>query len=69
MTAIISGLCNWFTVGVYGLMEGISIVIAAIFLIFVTSLADFMKDRQFVELQSIIKDESIAVIRGREGAT
>jgi hypothetical protein len=30
---------------------------------------DWMKDKQFVKLQSSVKDEEIAVIRGKYGAT
>lgn len=38
-------------------------------MILITSGADYLKDRNFVTLQSMIKDEIIAVIRGRVGAT
>jgi len=42
----------------------------AIFIIVsLTSLNDWVKDKQFVKLQSIVKDEDIAVIRGKYGAT
>lgn len=34
-----------------------------------TSLNDWVKDKQFVKLQSLVKDEEIAVIRGKYGAT
>jgi magnesium-transporting ATPase (P-type) len=34
-----------------------------------TSLNDWVKDKQFVRLQSSVKDENIAVIRGKHGAT
>lgn len=34
-----------------------------------TSLNDWVKDKQFVRLQSLVKDEDIAVIRGKHGAT
>lgn len=34
-----------------------------------TSLNDWVKDKQFVRLQSSVKDEDIAVIRGKHGAT
>lgn len=34
-----------------------------------TSLNDWIKDKQFVRLQSSVKDEDIAVIRGKHGAT
>jgi P-type Ca2+ transporter type 2C len=52
-----------------GLVEGISIIIASIILIAITSVADWLKDRQFVGLQSLIKEETVAVIRGKFGAT
>ena len=38
-------------------------------MIMITSGADYLKDRNFVTLQSMIKDEISAVIRGRVGAT
>jgi hypothetical protein len=35
----------------------------------ISSLNDWMKDKNFVKLQSELKDETIAVIRGKYGAT
>lgn len=36
---------------------------------FTTSFADYMKDRQFVKLQSLVKNEDVTVIRGKYNAT
>lgn len=52
-----------------GLVEGISIIISALVLIALASLADWFKDCRFVNLQSLIKDENITVIRGKFGAS
>lgn len=45
-----SGLCGWIAVGVGALTEGISIIIAGIVMIMITSGADYLKDRNFVTL-------------------
>lgn len=44
-------------------------MIAIALIITVTSLADWLKDCRFVTLQSLIKDESVPVVRGKFGAT
>jgi len=64
-TALISGVCGAISLGWHGLTEGICIVIMAILMLFISSAADYVKDRKFVTLQSMIKDEDIPVIRGR----
>jgi len=48
--ALLSALCGWITVGVGALAEGISIIIAGIVMILITSGADYLKDRNFVTL-------------------
>ena len=48
--SILSALCGWIAVGVGALTEGISILIAGIFMILITSGADYVKDRNFVTL-------------------
>jgi P-type E1-E2 ATPase len=55
--------------GIEGALSGISIIIATIFIISVTSIADYVKDKRFVQLQSMIADELITVIRGKFGVT
>jgi P-type E1-E2 ATPase len=52
-----------------GLVEGISIIIVALFIMLITSWADHIKDTRFVSLQSLIREESVPVIRGKFGAT
>lgn len=69
LTAVVSGICGAFSLGWAGLSEGISIIIVAFLMLMISSLADFIKDRKFVDLHSMLKDESIPVIRGRLGAT
>jgi len=68
-SALLSAVCSGFAVGLGGLVEGVSIIIAAIILIAITSVADWIKDKRFVSLQALIKEETIAVIRGKFGAT
>ena len=46
-----------------------AIVVATFIIIAVTSTADFFKDKAFVNLQSLVKEEKIAVIRGKFGQT
>lgn len=68
-SALLSAICSGFAMGLGGLVEGISIIIAAIILIAITSVADWLKDKRFVSLQALIKEEKVAVIRGKFGAT
>ena len=68
-TAAVSAVCSGFALGLGGLVEGVSIIIAAMILIAITSIADWVKDKRFVSLQGLIKDETVAVIRGKFGAT
>jgi Ca2+-transporting ATPase len=49
--------------------EGIAIVFTTFVLILITAAADYVKDKKFIELQSIIKDEDIPVIRGKQSAS
>jgi Ca2+ transporting ATPase len=63
---IITGMVNdpkW------GWVPGVSIYIAIFIIVSITSANDWIKDKLFVNLQSRIKDEDIAVIRGKYGAT
>jgi len=68
-TALLSGLCGGVAHGWGGLVEGISIIIAAALIMIITTIADLLKDKRFVALQSLIKEESVPVIRGKFGAT
>jgi len=49
-TAVVSGICGWIGVGPGGLLEGISIIIASIFIIIISAVADYVKDTRFTEL-------------------
>jgi len=62
-------LTGGFALGWGGLVEGFSIVLAALVIISITSIADWIKDKRFVQLQSLIKEEKVTVIRGKAGAT
>lgn len=67
VAAFTSALCGWWADGVSGLVQGLAIIVAAIVIIAVTSAADWMKDSRFVQLQSLIKEESVPAIRGNSG--
>ena len=58
---------GWIIVGFGGLVEGISIILAAVFIVIVTTLADYVKDRQFLKLTGLVLDEAVPCIRGRYG--
>jgi hypothetical protein len=49
-SALLSGILGWIVIGFGGLVEGVSIIIAGLFIILVTSLADWAKDKSFVNL-------------------
>lgn len=53
----------------WGWVEGFSIYLAIFVIVAITSANDWIKDKNFVKLQSELKDEQIAVIRGKHGAT
>jgi P-type Ca2+ transporter type 2C len=52
-----------------GVWEGVSIFAAVALIVTLNSANDYMKDKQFAELYSKIKDEECTVIRGKSGAT
>jgi magnesium-transporting ATPase (P-type) len=51
-----------------GFFDAISIILAALGLISITAVADWIKDNRFVHLQSLIKEDNVTVIRGKSGA-
>ena len=53
----------------WGWIEGVAIFVAIFIIVAITSGNDWVKDKQFVRLMSLVKDENIAVIRGKYGAT
>jgi len=52
-----------------GVWEGLSIFAAVGLIIILNTANDYMKDKQFAELFSEIKDETCTVVRGKSGAT
>lgn len=65
LLSIITGMVqNWKV----GWIEGVAILCALALLILITSINDWNKDRQFVKLQSLSRDEDVTVIRGKQGA-
>jgi hypothetical protein len=53
---------------ILGWLKGVCLLLALVLLIVVTSLVDWVKDKQFVALQSLGKDETIPVFRGKKGS-
>lgn len=53
----------------WGFVEGFSIIIATLFLVSIAAANDFNKDRQFLKLLDMVKDEKVAVLRGKVGLT
>lgn len=53
-SAVFSGLCGAFTIKdapwYMGIFEGVSIILAAMFIMLVSSIADMIKDRKFLKL-------------------
>jgi magnesium-transporting ATPase (P-type) len=76
LVMILSALISWFiSIAVTRFQnftantgEVISILLAALGLISVTAVADWIKDNRFVNLQSLIKEDNVTVIRGKSGA-
>ena len=50
-------------------MQGISIIVFGLLIMLITTVADLIKDKQFIWLQSQILEENVTVIRGKYGAT
>jgi len=53
----------------WGWVQGVSIYFSIFIIVSLAALNDWVKDKQFVKLQSLVKDEDIPVIRGKHGAT
>jgi len=68
-TALFAGLCGLFVNGWKALGEAISIIGIGFGIIAISSAADWFKDKRFVQLQSLTKDEDVTVIRGKYYAT
>lgn len=68
-SAIGAGLCGMFVDGFNSIIEAISITAVAIIILIITSASDWAKDKRFIELQSLVKDENVTVIRGKINAT
>jgi magnesium-transporting ATPase (P-type) len=68
-TAIISGFCGIYKEGIYAITTALSILFIGIVLIIISSLVDYCKDKKFIQLSSLVKEENATVIRGKFGAT
>ena len=52
-----------------GWVEGVFILIALFIQVLITAWSDYNKDTKFVMLQSMNRDESLPVLRGKRGST
>lgn len=68
-TALLSCLCCFFIGKFQEGVEGLSIIVMSLVLIAITSVADYVKDKKFIELSNHVMEEKIPVIRGKLGAT
>jgi len=50
-----------------GWIEGVTILIAIVIMVLITSFNDWSKDKCFVELQQIAREASLPAIRGKHG--
>lgn len=66
--AILSVITGMIADPVLGWLKGVCLLIALVVLVLITSLVDWVKDKQFVALQSLGKDETIPVLRGKKGS-
>jgi Ca2+ transporting ATPase len=63
---VVAGMANdW----MWGWVEGVTIYFAIFIIVAFSAGNDWIKDKQFVKLQSHVKDEDMPVIRGKYGAT
>lgn len=67
-TAIVSALCGIYAEGGYSLLEGIFLCLFALLMILMNSVVDYCKDKKYIQLQSIMMDETITVNRGKFGS-
>ena len=68
-SALAAGICGMFVEGFDSVIEAIFICAMAFLIIAISSATDYCKDKRFVALQSLVKDENVTVIRGKNHAT
>ena len=68
-TAFLSSVVSVFFLEWKAVWEGISIIIVSLVLIILTAAADYVKDKNYIQLSNNVKNEKVAVIRGKLGAT
>mmetsp|Transcript_1476 Transcript_1476/g.2597 ORF Transcript_1476/g.2597 Transcript_1476/m.2597 type:complete len:281 (+) Transcript_1476:23-865(+) len=66
-SAFVLSVFEGFFTSLDAMMQGVSIIFGTVFIILILSVADYLKDSQFVKLQSILKDQDVQVIRGKMG--
>ena len=50
-----------------GWVEGVFILVALLVQVIISAYADYKKDKKFVQLQSLNRDENLPVTRGKRG--
>jgi P-type E1-E2 ATPase len=68
-TAFLSAICGSIADGWQGFEQGIVIIVAGLFIILISSWADLVKDKRFIQLQSLLKEDEVGIIRGKFGST
>lgn len=66
LISIITGMINDLK---FGWVKGVTIIIGILLLILITSCADYGKDKRYVEINELSKEEYLPVLRGKSGAT
>jgi len=65
-SAIIAAICGLFTPDRWKrIIEGIMIAAVTLVIIIISSATDLLKDQRFIELNSLVKDEDVTVVRGK----
>lgn len=65
--AILSIIPGMIVEAATGWVEGVFILIALFVQVLITAFNDYSKDKKFVQLQSLNRDEELPVLRGKKG--
>jgi Ca2+-transporting ATPase len=65
--AVLSAITGMIYGGLPGCLEGLSILVSLFVLVLIATFNDLRKDRSFVRLQELARDEDVNVLRGKVG--
>jgi magnesium-transporting ATPase (P-type) len=68
-TAVLSAVFSGLAEGWGGIKNGVALLVFALLVILIVAAIDYLKDRQFINQQDLLKEESISVIRGKPFST